>query len=305
MGIMDKFDAVRTFIKVVETHGFTAAARELGLSRSAVSRSVSQLEGSLGAQLLNRSTRFVSPTDTGAAYYDRCVTILADLENADLLVQELQGEPKGSIRLNAPMSFGTLHMATAISDFMAIYPKVRIEATLNDRFIDPIEEGFDLTIRIAKLSDSSLIARKLAPAKRVICAAPGYLQNHPILEKPSDLKFHNCLNYGYLPTGGTWHLEGMDGSHSVLIHGALCSNNAEILMAGARKGAGIALLPTFIAGADLQAGRLVSVLPGYQPSEIAIYALYPPNRHLSAKLRLLIDFLRARFGDPPYWDLVT
>ncbi len=302
---MDKFEAIRTFIKVVEAHSFTAAARELGLSRSAVSKSVSQLEGNLGAQLLNRSTRFVSPTETGAAYYDRCVTILADLENADLHVQELQGEPKGSIRLNAPMSFGTLHMGSAIADFMELYPKVRIEATLNDRFIDPIEEGFDLTIRIAKLTDSSLIAKKLAPAKRVLCAAPGYLQDHPELKKPADLKFHNCLHYGYLPTGSTWHLDGPDGLHSILINGMLCSNNAEMLIAGALRGAGIALLPTFIVGAELQAGRLISLLTDYQPPEIAIYALYPPNRHLSAKLRLLIDFLSARFGDPPYWDLVT
>lgn len=302
---MDKFEAVRIFAKVVENHGFTAAAKVLGLSRSAVSKSVSQLEKSIGAQLLNRSTRFVSPTETGAAYYDRCVTILADLEDADRAVRELQGEPRGSIRLNAPMSFGTLHLGSAIADFLADYPEVRVEATLNDRLIDPVQEGFDLTIRIAELVDSSLIARKLAPAKRVLCASPEYLRDHPEPEKPVDLKFHNCLHYGYLPTGNMWRLKGAHGEQSVQIEGVLCSNNAEMLMAGAIKGAGIALLPTFIAGAALQAGQLVSVLPDYHPPEIAIYALYPPNRHLSVKLRLLIDFLSKRFGDPPYWDLVT
>lgn len=302
---MDKFAAARIFVKVVEAHGFTAAANELGLSRSAVSKSVSQLERSLGAQLLNRSTRFVSPTETGAVYYDRCVTILADLDDADKAVLELQGEPRGSIRLNAPMSFGTLHLGSALADFMAIYPKVRIEATLNDRLIDPVQEGFDLTVRIAELEDSSLIAKKLAPAKRVLCAAPAYLQNHPEPALPSDLKHHDCLHYGYLPTGNTWRLKGPDGGQKVSINGVLCSNNAEMLMAGAISGAGIALLPTFIAGAELQAGRLVSVLPDYSPPEISIYALYPPNRHLSVKLRLLIDFLGDRFGDPPYWDLVT
>ena len=302
---MDKFESLRIFTKVVESHGFTAAARELGLSRSAVSKSVAQLEQSLGAQLLNRSTRFVSATATGASYYDRCVAILADLEDADQAVHELQGEARGSIRLNAPMSFGTRHLGSAIADFMMTYPEVRIEATLNDRFIDPIQEGFDLTIRIAELDDSSLIAKRLAPAKRVICASPAYLRTHPEPQKPADLKFHNCLHYGYLPTGNVWRLSGPDGDQTIHINGLLCSNNAEMLMAGALKGAGIALLPTFIAGAELQAGQLVSVLPDYWSPEIAIYALYPPNRHLSVKLRLLIDFLSHRFGDPPYWDLVT
>ena len=302
---MNKFEAMRVFAKVVETHGFSAAARELGISRSAVSKSVSQLEENLGAQLLNRTTRFVSPTETGAAYYDRAITILAELDSADAMVHDLQGTPRGSIRLNAPMSFGTLHLGSALADFMKMYPGVRVEATLNDRFVDPVAEGFDLTIRIGDLADSSLVAKKLAPARRVLCAAPDYLKKHAQPEKPVDLKYHNCLHYGYLITGNTWHLEGPDGKHRVLINGSLCSNNAEIILAGALKGDGIALLPTFIAGSELQEGQLVSVLPDYQAPEINIYALYPPNRHLSAKLRLLIDFLATRFGPAPYWDLVS
>jgi DNA-binding transcriptional LysR family regulator len=302
---MNKFEAIRIFAKVVENHGFTAAGRELGLSRSAVSKYVTQLEDSLGAQLLNRSTRFVSPTETGAAFYDRSIAILADLNEAERDVAELQGEPRGSIRLNAPMSFGTIHLASAIADFIAAYPEVRVETVLNDRFIDPVQEGFDLTIRIADLPDSSLIARKIAPAKRILCAAPDYLRDKGAPSHPVDLKYHSCLHYGYLPTGNTWRFEGDKGRHSVLINGVLCSNNGEFLMASAVKGLGIALLPSFIVGAELQAGRLVSVLTDYQMPEIAIYAIYPPNRHLSAKIRLLIDFLAARFGDTPYWDLVS
>ena len=302
---MDKFEAVRIFAKVVETHGFTAAARDLGLSRSAVSKAISQLEHSLGAQLLNRTTRFVSPTDTGAVYYQRCVAILTDMDEADRAVAELQGEAKGSIRLNAPMSFGTLHLASALADFMARYPDIRIEATLNDRFIDPVEEGFDLTIRIAELADSSLIARKLAPARRVLCASPAYLRAHGEPQRPSDLKDHNCLHYGFLATGNVWHLSGEDGPQSITVNGTLCSNNAEMLMASVLKGAGIALVPTFIAGPDLQEGRLVTVMPAYRPTDIAIHAIYPPSRHLSLKLRLLIDFLADRFGERPYWDLVS
>lgn len=302
---MDKFEAVRIFAKVVETHGFTAAARDLGLSRSAVSKAIAQLEHSLGAQLLNRTTRFVSPTDTGAVYYQRCIAILADMDEADRAVAELQGEAKGSIRLNAPMSFGTLHLASALADFMARYPDIRIEATLNDRFIDPVEEGFDLTIRIAELADSSLIARKLAPARRVLCASPAYLRAHGEPQRPSDLKDHNCLHYGFLATGNVWHLSGEDGPHPVTVNGTLCSNNAEMLMASVLKGVGIALVPTFIAGADLQEGRLTTVMPAYRPTDIAIHAIYPPSRHLSLKLRLLIDFLVERFGERPYWDLVS
>ncbi len=302
---MDKFEALRVFTKVVESHGFTAAARELGLSRSAVSKLVSQLERTLGTQLLNRSTRFVSPTETGAAFFDRCVAILSDLEDAENSVFDLQGEPRGSIRLNAPMSFGTLHLGAAIADFLALYPDVHIEATLNDRFVDPIEEGFDLTIRIAALTDSSLIAKKLAPAKRLLVASPAYLAARGTPEKPADLKYHCCLHFGNLPTGNSWPLEGPDRIHNVQVSGVLCSNNAELLVDSAIKGAGIALLPTFIAGAELQEGRLVSVLPDYKPPEISIYALYPPNRHLTLKIRLLIDFLVDRFGDPPHWDLVS
>ncbi|MBL4907801.1 MAG: LysR family transcriptional regulator [Sneathiella sp.] len=302
---MNKFEFLRIFTKVVETHGFSAAARDLGISRSVVSKAVTQLEESLGVQLLNRSTRFVSPTDTGAAYYERVIAVLDDLQVADSLVQELQREPKGAIRLNAPMSFGTLHLGSAIADFLKLYPEIRVEATLSDRFVDPIEEGFDLTIRIGDLLDSSLIAKKLAPAKRVLCAAPSYLKQHTIPQKPSDLKFHNCFHYGYLPSGNTWTLHGPDGRHNILVKGTLCSNNAQILMAGILKGEGIALVPTFIAGAELQSGQLVSILTEYQPPEIAVYALYPPNRHLGSKVRLLIDFLSERFGSPPYWDLVT
>lgn len=302
---MDKFEALRTFVKVVETHGFTAAAKELGLSRSAVSKSVAGLEESLGVQLLNRSTRHVSATETGASYYDRCVSILAELDDADQAVLALQGEPRGSIRLNAPMSFGTLHLGSAITDFMALYPEVRVEAILDDRQVDPVREGFDLTIRIAALTDSSLIAKKLCPANRVLCASPEYIKEHGWVEAPRDLQAHSCLHYGYLQSGNLWDLIGPKGKVSVQIEGALCSNNAELLKAGALKGAGIAMLPTFIAGPDLQTGQLVRVLPDFQPPEIAIYALYPPSRHLSVKVRLLIDFLADRFGPLPYWDLVV
>jgi len=299
---MDKFTAIKIFIKVVEVHGFTAASKQLGMSRTAVSKYVSQLETDLGAQLLNRSTRFVSPTDSGAVFYDRMVSILADLDDAEKAISNLQGEARGSIRLNAPMSFGTLHLGPALADFMGLYPRLRIESTLSDRFVDTVGEGFDLTIRIADLLDSSLIAKKLCPAKRVLCASPDYILKNGTPKKPEDLKYHNCLHYGNLATGNTWVFAGVRGNYKIPINGVLCSNNAELLMASAVSGRGIASLPTFIASERLKNGRLVTVLGDFPIPEISIYALYPESKHLAVKIRLLIDFLKARFGRLPYWD---
>ena len=187
---------------------------------------------------------------------------------------------------------------------MERYPDIKVELTLNDRFIDPIEEGFDLTIRIADLPDSGLIARKLTSAKRVICASPSYLKKNGIPKSLSELRNHCCLHYGYLATGNQWRLVGPEGQVSVQIKSILCSNNGEVLRDGAISGLGIVFLPTFIVGPDLQEGRLCTILADYEAPEINVYAVYPHNRHLSAKIRLLSQFLKDRFGDPPYWDLV-
>lgn len=301
---MDRFDSLQAFAAVIEHGSFTAAATRLGVSRSAVSKLVAHLETHLGVQLLNRTTRHVSPTEAGSAYYDRGTAILAELDAADRSVTDLQATPKGTIRLNAPMSFGTLHLSEALADFMADWPELRVEATLSDGQVDLVEEGYDLVLRIADLADSSLIARRLSPIRRVICAAPSYLDEHGAPDHPRDLRQHKCLQYGYLATGNTWRLHGPDGRHTVRLGGVLCSNNAEMLCAGAVRGLGLALLPTFIAGPDLQLGRLSTVLAEYHAPEIALYAVYPPARQVPAKIRLLIDFLLERFGDEPSWDLV-
>lgn len=301
---MDRFDSLQAFAAVIEQGSFTAAADRLGISRSAVSKLVANLETHLGVQLLNRTTRHVAATEAGSAYYERSVSILAELDAADRAITDLQAAPRGTIRLNAPMSFGTLHLADALADFMADWPDLRIEATLSDSQVDLVEEGYDLVLRIADLQDSSLIARRLSPVRRVVCAAPSYLDKYGVPDHPRDLRRHRCLQYGYLATGNTWRLHGPDGRHTIRLNGVLCSNNAEMLCAGAVRGLGIALLPTFIAGPDLQIGKLATVLPEYRAPEIALYAVYPPARQLPAKIRLLIDFLRSRFGDEPAWDLV-
>ncbi len=302
---MDRIDSMRAFTKVVENGGFAAAARDMGLSRSVVNKSVISLENELGAQLLRRSTRQVTATDVGLAFYDRCTRILNDYAEALTSVKALHERPQGNLRLNAPMSFGTLHVAAIVADYMQAYPDVHVELVLNDRFIDPIEEGFDITLRIGEESPStSLIARSIVPMKRVVCASPGYLDAAGEPSDPTELRQHRCLHYGYQTSGSQWRLAGPDGERAYLIDCAMWSNNGEALRQAAIQNQGIVLLPTFIIGKDLQEGQLRTILPDYPPPSIMLCALYPRHRHLSAKVRLFIELLEARLGGRPYWDLV-
>lgn len=295
---MDKLESLRAFIKVVQHGGLSAAARDLRLSRSAVSKYLIDLEAELGVQLLVRTTRSASPTENGLAYYERVVAILAEIDEADAAASRLQAEPRGLLRVNAPMSFGTLHLGTAVADFMEKYPELKIQLSLNDEMIDPVREGFDVTLRIADLSSSSLVARKISPAPRVICGAPSYLQHRGTPEHPNDLREHDCLTYGHLATGHQWKLTGPDGDHRIQIPWTLCTNNAEVLRDASVKGRGLALLPTFIASTDLRTGALTAVLTQYKAPEISVYAIYPQTKHLSVKVRVFIDFLAERFGGP-------
>ncbi|MDX2240803.1 MAG: LysR family transcriptional regulator [Leptolyngbyaceae cyanobacterium bins.302] len=296
---MDKFDSIRAFTQVVNAGGFAAAAREMGLSRSAVNKLVIALENELGVQLLHRSTRVVTPTEMGLAFHERCIAILADLEEAEQAVTQLQEEPKGKLRVNAPMSFGTMHLAPALADFLVQYPELQVQLTLNDRFIDPIEEGFDVTVRIATLPETaSLIVHELTAAPRVLCAAPGYLRDRGVPSHPSELHQYSCLHYGHLAPLNQWTLIGPDGEHTISIQGVICSNNGEVLREAAIRELGITLLPTFIIESELEQGLLQIVLPEYHPPKISIYVIYPVNRHLSTKVRLFVRFLQERFGHP-------
>ena len=302
---MDRFQSIRAFTRVVEEGGFAAAAREMGLSRSVVNRAVIALEDDLGTQLLVRSTWQVTPTETGLAFYDRALGILADLDSAIASVSELQEHPTGNLRVNAPMSFGTMHLSSLVADFMSEYPEVRVELMLSDRFIDPIEEGFDVTLRVAEDAPStSLIVRNIAPAKRVLCASPDYIASAGEPKSPRELRQHRCLHYGYLDSGSQWRLTGPDGDRTWSINCAMWSNNGETLRDAAIGGQGIALLPTFIVGQALQDGQLRSLLTEYSPPEIVLSAVYPRHRHLSAKVNLFVEMLVERYGGLPYWDLV-
>ena len=300
---MDKLDAMNAFAKVV-THGsYAEAARALGLTRSAVSKAVMELEQLLGARLLDRTTRRVSPTEAGRSYYERCLEILAQVEETELQVSRLHDEPKGVLKINAPMSFGMLYLGDAVAAFMADYPDLRIELMLTDRFIDPVEEGVDVTIRIADLADSSLIARKLASTRRVVVASPAYIERHGAPKTPDDLARHRWLSYGATTTLQRWTYTRQDGAAaSIPLTATLCSNNGNVLRAAALAGEGITELPTFLVGCDIAEGRLLVLLEDNPRDAFGIYALYTPNRYLAAKTRVLIDFLAARFGADPEWE---
>lgn len=300
---MDKLEAMNAFAKVVALGSYAEAGRALGLTRSAVSKAVMELEQLLGARLLDRTTRRVNPTEAGLSYYERCLDILSRIEETELQVSRLHDEPKGLLRVNAPMSFGTLYLGEAIAAFMAAYPDLNVELTLNDRFIDPVEEGVDVTIRIAALADSSLIARKIARTRRVLVASPAYLAAHGTPTTPEDLTNHRWLGYAPGMSLQRWSYEKADGtSGSVALKCALSSNNGHILRNAALAGQGITELPTFLVGCDIAAGALTVALPTHSRGELGIYALYTPNRYLAAKTRVFIDFLVARIGPRPEWD---
>ncbi|MBT9311767.1 LysR family transcriptional regulator [Leptothoe kymatousa] len=296
---MDKFAAMHAFVRVVEAKGFAAAAREMGMSRSAINKLVIGLETELGVRLLQRSTRRVSPTATGTAFYQRCLGILADLEEAELALSQAQAEPVGPLRINAPMTFGTMHLGPILAEFMANYPGVQVQLTLADRFVDPLAEGFDLTVRIAKLETAPprLVAHELTPLPRLLCAAPGYLERHGMPKTVQDLKDHSCLAYGELANRHGWILENAGEEIDINISGAMCSNNGEVLRDAAIQGLGIVLLPRFMVQASLDCDALREIALNYRPTALSLWVMYPTNRHLSTKVQLLTSFLQQRFSD--------
>lgn len=294
---MDRFLAMQAFTKVVEMGGFAAAAREMGLSRSVVNKYVIALENELDTQLLQRSTRRVHPTEMGMLFYDRAIVILKEVEEATAAVTQLQGQPRGTLKVNAPMTFGFLHLSPIIADFMVRYPEVHVDMMLNDRFVDLIEEGFDVTVRVAEPTEStSLITREIVPVRRVLCASPTYLATHGEPREPKDLKEHRCLHYGYQASGNQWKLAGPKGEIAMHVNCVMWSNNGDLLKQVALRHQGIALLPDFIVGEDIKKGDLQTVLDGYCPADITLCAIYPRHRHQSTKTRLFVETLIEAFG---------
>jgi len=298
---MDRFENARVFAAVVEASGFTAAAERLGLSRAAASKHVQQLEERLGARLLNRTTRRVSPTEAGRAFYQQCRRILADLDDAERAAGELHNEPRGELRVIAPTNFGLAEIGTAIADLIVTYPRLHINLTFNDRVTDPIEGGYDIAISVGRPrgTSSSLIVRKLNTSRRILCAAPDYLSRRGVPKKPEDLSGHDCLSYSYLEEPDEWHLIGRDGERVVKVSGPIVTSHRQVLRTAAVRGLGIAYGPIIFFHDDLEAGRVVRVLPQFQLPEATIYAVYPAGRQLSAKVKAFNDFMARYFAENP------
>lgn len=291
------------FVRVADAGSFTRAAEQLRLSRPVVSKYVSRLEDRLGVRLLNRTTRRLSLTEAGRIFHQRSQRGLQDIEQAEAEVSRLQENPRGVLRLNTPMSFGILHIAPLLPEFQARYPEVSVDMKLDDRQVDVIEEGFDVSVRIAELPDSSLVARRLAPCRHIVVAAPAYLERHGTPRTPEDLRDHNIITFSYQASMADWHFVAPDKRPvSVPVSGALQVNNSLALREALLAGAGIMRTPTFIVGRDIQAGRLVPLLGNYRALEISIFLVYPHRRHLSPKVRAFVDFVAEKITVTPYWD---
>jgi DNA-binding transcriptional LysR family regulator len=301
---MDQLAALNAFAQVVRDGSFAGAARTLGQSRSQVNRLVIGLEDSLGVSLLTRTTRSLALTPVGKAFHARCEAILNDLAEAMREVQLDHEAPQGSLKLNAPMSFGTLLLGPALVEFMRRYPSIHVQLTLSDRFIDPLTDGFDITVRIAERVESpSLIDHDIVRIDRILCAAPSLLERNGNPRTLTELAAMPCLHYGDLPNGGRWRLTGPEGTIDLKVEGVLCSNNAEVLCQAAAEGMGVALLPTFIAAEEIRAGRLVPILKEFSAAKLFLRLIYPPNRHLSARIRVFVKFMQDRFGDDAQWTV--
>jgi DNA-binding transcriptional LysR family regulator len=295
---MNKFLEMSTFAAVVDAGSFVGAADALETSKAAVSRYVSDLETRLGVRLLHRTTRKLSLTEEGEVFYARCKDLLSNVEEAEAEITSRTGEAVGLLRVNAPVSFGILHLGALWGAFAAHHPKVTLDVTLSDRTVDLIEEGVDVAIRIAQLPSSTLICRKLSSTRLVMCASPKYLKRAGRPKHPLELEGHSILAYSYLSSGDEWQLDGPQGPVAVKTQPRVHTNSGDTCRAGALEHQGVILQPTFMVGADIASGALVELMPQYRSIELGVYAMYPTRKHVSPKVRLLIDFLVEWFHKP-------
>lgn len=300
---MDRFADMQVFVKVVEAGSISGAADRLDIAKSAVSRRLSELESRLGVQLLQRTTRRLNLTESGRAYYERCLQILADVEETELAVSSVHGALSGKLRVALPLSFGLLHLAPLIDEFCALHSAIDFDLDFNDRQVDLMQEGFDVAIRIAQLEDSSLLARRLTVIRHIVCASPAYLSQHGLPGSLEELARHVGLGYSNRANPGLWTCKTPDGeSRSVKIPIKLKANNADFLCRMAIAGHGVLMLPTFYVTGPVMRGELVPLLRDYRWPELNAYAVYPPTRHLSTRVRAFVDFLAERLGGEPDWD---
>ncbi len=294
---MDRFAAMQAFARVVEAGSFARAAERMGMSTSACSRHVADLEAHLDTRLLNRTTRSLSLTESGRAFHERCVQVLSDLEDAEAVAHAGRARARGNLRVSSAVNFGLHHIAPLIAPFQQLHPDVRLDISLSDRMVDLVEDGFDMALRIGESRATSLIARKLGETCLVTCASPGYLKRHGRPVTPRQLAEHNCLLYEYLPNRSEWRfVDHAGGEERVRVSGSVQTNNGDMLARAAAEGLGICCEPDFIVAADIAAGRLVPILAEFRPPAAPIHAVYPSRRHLSAKVRAFVDFLAGEFA---------
>jgi DNA-binding transcriptional LysR family regulator len=297
---MDRLASMTTFVKVVEHGGFSAAARALDMSPSMATTHVQALEERLGVRLLNRSTRRVGLTEVGQAYFERCVQILAELDDADQVAQVLHSTPRGTLRLNTSIVMPPF-IGPVIVEYVKRHPDVSVDMVISDRMVDLVEEGFDLSIRVTPVPDSSLIIRSLASYRLVVCAAPEYLAARGVPRQPSDLAQHNCLVFSQSPWGNEWQFAGPDGEQRIQVSGNMRSNSAVALRLATLHGQGVLATMSFQVADDIASGRLIPVLTEFLATEYAVLAVYPHRHRLSAKVRSFIDLLARHFREDPLW----
>jgi len=295
---MDRFHEMQVFAAVVEAGGFTAAAHVLDMSKAAVSRYVAELEQRLGVRLLHRTTRKLSPTTEGEIFYARCRELLDRLADAETEIGGHGGEANGLLKLSVPVTFGLMHLAPLWPALLARHPGLTLDVTLPDRVADLVEEGFDAAVRIGQLPASSLIACRLAATRMVACASPDYLQGRGMPLHPDELRRHEVISYSLFASGETWTFSGPDGEVSVKVAPRMRTNSGDTCRAAALQHQGIIFQPSFIVGADLVAGRLQEILPGYRAAELGIHVVYPSRKFVSPKVRVLVDFLVDAFAEP-------
>jgi DNA-binding transcriptional LysR family regulator len=306
---MDMLNGMQLFTEVVRANSFAGAGRKLGMVPSSVSRQINALEQTLGARLLNRSTRKLSLTEVGRLYYEKAMRVLSDLDDANLVVSELSESPRGTLRVSAPVAFGRLYLAPALSQFLTRFPELSVDLTITDQIIDMVEEGTDVAVRIGVLQDSNLVARKLASSRCVICASPIYFEHHGTPQRPEELAHHNCLTYKFVSGPVTWTFRGADGLQHVKVTGNLQVNSVDALEAAASHGTGIVLLPIWSVMSLLRSGKLKTALReytvcyGHGETEKGIYAIHPHRQHVSPKVRAFLDFMVEYFENPHDWEI--
>lgn len=290
------------FCRAVDAGSFSAAARQLRLTPSAVSKQITRLENRLGVRLLNRTTRRLNLTDEGRAFYERSKLILAEIDEVEQAITEAQSSARGKLRINAPVALGRRQIVPLLPRFMRQHPQVAIDLELTDRTINMLEEHVDVLVRAGAMSDSSLVARRLGSIRRVICASPEYLRKYGVPQHPDDLARHNCLLLNYATPLNEWLLHGPDGRRAVRVNGNFSANINGVLHSAVLAGIGVAMIASFIVAADFRAGRLVPVLADYPGEPMPLYVVYPHRRHLSPRVRAFVDFLVGEFTPHPPWE---